>query len=99
MNCQPVGDGQASLAYLSRYVFKVAISEQRILRVDATHVLFHYRKVNSNRVRTMALPILEFMHRFLQHVLPQGLMRSFILCGVCCSLTAGIAEQSGDFSD
>ena len=35
-------------------------------------VWFRYRKVHTNRVRTMALPIFEFMHRFLQHVLPTG---------------------------
>lgn len=38
-------------------------------------VRFQYRKVDSNRVRTMALPILAFMHRFLQHVLPTGFMK------------------------
>jgi hypothetical protein len=40
VNCQSVGDAQASLEYLSRYVFKVAISEGRILRADDTEVVF-----------------------------------------------------------
>src|SRR5574341_106459 len=31
VNCQAVGDGAASIAYLARYVFKVAISEHRIV--------------------------------------------------------------------
>ena len=75
VNCQAVGDGAASLQYLARYVFKVAISESRILRVDDTEVLFQYRKPHSNRARTMRLPIAEFMRRFLQHVLPRGLMK------------------------
>lgn len=75
VNCQAVGEAEASLRYLARYVFKVAISESRIVSVDATHVRFHYRKVNSNRLRTMRLPIMEFMHRFLQHVLPRGFMK------------------------
>ncbi|MFN0038720.1 MAG: transposase [Burkholderiales bacterium] len=61
--------------YLARYVFKVAISESRIQSVDDTHVCFTYRKVHSNRVRTMRLPILAFLHRFLQHVLPTGFMK------------------------
>jgi hypothetical protein len=75
VNCQAVGSGQASLKYLARYVFKVAISDTRIVRVDDTHVVFRYHKPHSNRVRTMGLPIFEFMHRFLQHVLPRGFMK------------------------
>lgn len=75
VNCQAVGAGHTTLKYLARYVFKVAIAESRIVRFDDTHVLFRYRKVHSNRVRTMALPIFEFMRRFLQHVLPRGFMK------------------------
>ncbi len=75
VNCQAVGEAQASLRYLARYVFKVAISQQRIVDVDDTHVRLHYRKVNSNRLRTLALPVMEFIRRFLQHVLPTGFMK------------------------
>jgi hypothetical protein len=75
VNCQAVGSGQVTLKYLARYVFKVAISDQRILGFDDTHVAFRYRKVHSNRLRTMRLPAFEFLHRFLQHVLPQGFMK------------------------
>ena len=75
VNCQAVGDAEASLRYLARYVFKVAISQQRILGVDDTHVLVQYRKVNSHRLRTRALPVMEFIRRFLQHVLPTGFMK------------------------
>jgi hypothetical protein len=75
VNCQAVGSGEATLKYLARYVFKVAISDPRIVRFDDTEVVFRYRKVHSNRVRTMALPVFAFMHRFLQHVLPSGFMK------------------------
>lgn len=75
VNCQAVGAAETSLKYLARYVFKVAISEARIVGVDDTEVRFTYRKGDSNRVRTMALPILEFMRRFLAHVLPAGFMK------------------------
>jgi len=75
VNCQPVGDAQASLKYLSRYVFKIGISEGRIVRADDSQVVFHYRKVNSQRQRTMALSPAEFIRRFLQHVLPTGFMK------------------------
>ena len=75
VNCQAVGEAAATLRYLARYVFQVAISERRILRVDDTQVHFHYRKPDSNRVRTLALPVMEFMRRFLQHVLPRGFVK------------------------
>jgi len=75
VNCQPAGDGLAALQYLAPYVFKVAIGERRILAVDAHHVRFRYQKPHSTRVRTMTLPIMEFMRRFLQHVLPRGFMK------------------------
>ncbi len=64
-----------ALQYLAPYVFKVAISERRILGVDEDHVRFRYQKPHSTRVRTMTLPIMEFMRRFLQHVLPRGFMK------------------------
>ncbi len=56
-------------------MFKVAISERRILGVNEDHVRFRYQKPHSTRVRTMTLPIMEFMRRFLQHVLPRGSMK------------------------
>jgi hypothetical protein len=74
VNCQAAGDGSEALQYLAPYVFKVAIGERRILAVDAHHVRFRYQKPHSNRVRIMTLPIMEFMRRFLQHVLPRGFM-------------------------
>lgn len=75
VNCQAVGDGGLSLEYLSRYVFKVGISEGRIVAADESKVVFRYRKVNSRRERTLTLSPDEFIRRFLQHVLPSGFMK------------------------
>lgn len=88
VHCQPVGDAQASLEYLSHYVFKVGISEGRIVRADEAQVVFRYRKVNSERQRMMALSPAEFIRRFLQHVLPTGFMkvRYFGFLSPSCSM-------------
>jgi Putative transposase/Transposase zinc-binding domain len=75
VNCQAVGEAGPSLAYLARYVFKVAISESRIVHCDDSEVAFRYRKAESSRARTMRLAPDEFMRRFLQHVLPGGFMK------------------------
>ena len=95
VNCQPVGDGQASLEYLSRYVFKVGISEGRIVRADDSQVVFRYRKVGSSRARTLALAPLEFMRRFLQHVLPTGFMKVRYFGFLSPSFSMPIAEVQG----
>ena len=75
VNCQAVGESAASLKYLAPYVFKVAIANSRILKVENRTVTFRYQKPKSSRWRTMALDVLEFIRRFLQHVLPTGFMK------------------------
>ena len=81
---KPVGDGVATLKYLSRYMFRTAITNKRIVGVDETHVSFTYRKKTKRSdgepsskgpVQIMKLPALEFLRRFLQHVLPRGHQR------------------------
>ena len=62
----------AVLNYLSRYVFRTAISNARILAVDQTHVTFRYKDRGTDTWRTMRLEGVEFLRRFLQHVLPRG---------------------------
>jgi hypothetical protein len=75
VNCQAVGCSTASLKYLSAYVFKVAISDSRIAKVENGQVFFRYRKPKSKRYRTICLDAAEFIRRFLQHVLPTGFMK------------------------
>lgn len=75
VNCQAVGDAEASLKYLAPYVFRVAISDSRIESVQGRLVTFSYRKSASNRTRKITLDAIEFLRRFLQHVLPAGFMK------------------------
>jgi hypothetical protein len=75
VNCQAVGSSQATLKYLAPYVFKVAISNSRIVGVHDRTVLIRYRKPHSERFRILALDAIEFIRRFLQHVLPTGFMK------------------------
>jgi hypothetical protein len=62
----------AVLNYLSRYVFRIAISNARIIGMDDTHVTFGYKDRGADVWRTMRLPGTEFLRRFLRHVLPRG---------------------------
>ena len=70
---EAVGDGVATLKYLSRYVFRMAITNDRIVSMSNDQVTFRYRKSGEQRDRLMTLPVFEFLRRFLQHVLPRRL--------------------------
>jgi hypothetical protein len=75
VNYQPVGDAEGSLRYLAPYVFRVAISNSRIVSAENGRVTFRYKKKDSNRMRTCEVRALEFIRLFLQHVLPWGFMK------------------------
>jgi Putative transposase len=75
VHCQAVPNAEASIQYLAPYVFKVAISDHRIVRIEDGLVTFSYHKPGSARPRTLTLDALEFMRRFLTHVLPSGFMK------------------------
>jgi len=75
VNCQAVGASENGFKYLAPYVFKVAISNSRIVKVQDRKVFFKYKKPHSNRWRIMTLDVMEFLRCFLQHVLPTGFMK------------------------
>jgi hypothetical protein len=69
-------DVENLLGYFSRYVYRTAISNQRIRKVEQGQVTFEYYN-NQERdaegkgaKRVMTLPAVEFIRRFLHHVLP-----------------------------
>jgi hypothetical protein len=75
VHCKSVGNGKPALKYLATYVFRVAISNNRILKVKGDRVTFRYKDSNTSKTRYCTLPAQEFIRRFLQHVLPKGFMK------------------------
>ena len=74
----PFAGPEAVLTYLSRYTHRVAISNRRLVRIDADGVAFQYkdyRACHRERWKTMTLAPHEFIRRFLSHVLPKGFHR------------------------
>ena len=72
----PFGGPVQVLKYLARYTHRVAIGNRRILDVGVRGVTFRWRdRKQINRSRTMTLPGVEFLRRFLLHVLPRGFAR------------------------
>ena len=66
------------LDYVGRYTHRIAISNQRLLALDAGQVRFRYtdsRRPHAPGQKTMPLAATEFIRRVLLHVLPRGFHR------------------------
>jgi hypothetical protein len=98
VHCQPVGNGLTALKYLAPYIFRVAISNNRILKLADGKVTFRYRTTDTGKLKTCTLPAEEFIRRFLQHVLPKGFVKvryyGFLSSG-CRQRLAIIRQQLG----
>jgi hemolysin-activating ACP:hemolysin acyltransferase len=71
----PFGKPEKVLEYLSRYVFRVAITDRRIIEVKDGKVRFHWKDYRTGLFREMRLDIDEFIRRYLLHVLPHGFFK------------------------
>lgn len=72
----PFGGPQQVLKYLARYTHRVAISNDRLLGLEEGRVTFRWKDyADDSRIRTMTLSAVEFLRRFLLHVLPSGFVR------------------------
>jgi Putative transposase len=64
------------LDYVGRYTHRVAISNNRLVSIEAGQVRFRWKDYrNGNRQKTMSLQAAEFIRRFLIHVPPDGFQR------------------------
>jgi hypothetical protein len=75
VHSEPVGSGEAAFKYLAPYVFRVAISNSRIVKLEAGQVTFKYKDSATDQVRFCTVSAEEFMRRFLQHVLPERFVK------------------------
>jgi Putative transposase/Transposase zinc-binding domain len=75
---RPFGGPQQVLSYLANYTHRVALSNRRIIAVDAAQktITFTYRDYRcGSQVKELTLSAFEFIRRFSLHVLPSGLVR------------------------
>lgn len=75
VDVQPVGSGEAAIAYLSAYVYRTALGSQRILKDENGQITFRYRDSEDRQWHNLSVSAQEFIRRFLQHVLPKGFQR------------------------
>ena len=67
-------DSEHVLKYLSRYVYRVAISNHRLVALQDGQVTFRFKDhKRGGQLRTQTLKAMEFLRRFCLHILPKGL--------------------------
>ena len=92
------GGASAVLRYLGRYTHRVAISNHRLIAFDGERVTFQWKDyAHGHQWRTMTLTAMEFLRRFVQHVLPRGFVRirQFgYLASTCRTARLALARRS-----
>lgn len=85
--CEPsLGNAQQIVTYLGQYAHRVAISNTRIKNINEQGVTFSYKDYkNEARQRLMTLEGVEFLRRFVMHILPKRFVkiRYFGILGSC----------------
>ena len=72
----PFGGPEHVLKYLARYTHRVAIANGRLLSLVDGQLRFRWRdSKHNNRIKVMRLDAVEFLRRFLLHVLPDGFVK------------------------
>lgn len=70
------GEMARAVEYLARYANRIAMSNSRLVAIEGPDVVFRYRDHRDGGTwRTTALPGVEFLERFLWHLVPRGLRR------------------------
>jgi len=71
-----MADSEHVVRYLGQYTHRIAISNERIIGMNDTHVSFRAKDYRKNGYsKTTRLPGVEFLKRFCQHVMPKGFVR------------------------
>ena len=73
---EPFKNEKCVIQYLGRYTHRVAISNERILKIEGEEVTFKWRDYkDNNKMKEMTISIEEFIRRFLLHILPPCFMK------------------------
>lgn len=70
VHSEPVGSGEQAFKYLAPYIFRVAISNNRLRKLENGQVTFSYKESATDQLKRCTISAPEFIRRFLQHVLP-----------------------------
>ncbi len=72
----PLGNPEKVMDYLGRYTHRVALSNDRLVKIEGTQVTFRWRdSADGNKIKWITLEAFEFIRRFLLHVLPDQFVK------------------------
>jgi hypothetical protein len=72
----PVAGAEQVIDYLARYTHRIALSNDRLVAMQGGQVTFCWKdRAHGNQKKILTLGAIEFLERFLLHVLPRGLVR------------------------
>ena len=75
VHSEPAGSGQQAFQYLAPYIFRVAISNNRIRKLHEGQVTFAYKQSATDQLKHCTITAAEFIRRLLQHVLPNRFIK------------------------
>jgi Putative transposase/Transposase zinc-binding domain len=70
VHSEAVGSGEQAFKYLAPYIFRIAISNNRLRKLHEGQVTFTYKESATDQLKRCTITAEEFIRRFLQHVLP-----------------------------
>jgi hypothetical protein len=72
----PLKHPEKVMDYLGRYTHRVALSNDRLVKLEGTEVTFRWRdSADNNKIKWLTLEAVEFIRRFLLHVLPEQFVK------------------------
>jgi hypothetical protein len=75
VHSEAVGSGEQAFKYLAPYIFRVAISNNRLRKLHDGQVTFTYKQSATDQLKRCTTTAEEFIRRFLQHVLPGSFIK------------------------
>jgi hypothetical protein len=75
VHSEAVGSGQQAFQYLAPYIFRVALSNNRLRSLEHGAVTFSYKESATDQLKRCTVTAEEFIRRFLQHVLPNRFIK------------------------
>jgi hypothetical protein len=72
----PLKHPEKVMDYLNRYTHRVALSNDRLVKLEDNQVTFRWRdSADNNKIKWLPLEVFEFIRRFLLHVLPEQFVK------------------------
>ena len=95
---RPFANPEKVVRYLGRYTHKIAISNNRLIKIENDRIYFKFKNYrNKGQWEQTSLMAMDFIGRFLMHVLPTGFHKirhyGYLANGRCKTMVKRIRDQ------